>query len=259
MRGIHLPSVHLQQSRLSVAVTDLNLFMSNSTDTLLVSLTIIRYPKKYIFFALCAMAIHHLPLLFNKKIRFRKLLGCGKGGGFSKTPDWQQWAILTVRDEAMLPGTQQDLLKVLYGKFIAGWYRCFQCETHTFLLVPVSGHGSWDGQQPFGPIPHTTNYSGKVAVLTRATIRLNSLSRFWAHVKGASDLLHTANGLLYTVSIGELPFIKQATFSIWNSVEDMKAFAYQTRHKEVIKKTHEEKWYSEELFVRFRIVAEIST
>ncbi|MFT3746996.1 MAG: DUF3291 domain-containing protein [Agriterribacter sp.] len=258
MRGINLPSVHLQQRRLSVAITGLNLFMINSTDTLLVSLTIIRYPKKYIFFALCAMAIHRLPLLLSKKIHFYKLLGCGKGGGFSKTPDWQQWAILTVRDEAALPDTRQALLKALYGKFVAGWYRYFRCETNTFLLSPVSGHGSWDGQQPFGPVPYTTNYSGRVAVLTRATIRLNSLPQFWAHVKSTADILHTANGLLYTVSIGELPFIKQATFSIWNSVEEMKAFAYQTQHKEVIKKTHEEKWYREELFVRFRIVAEIS-
>ncbi|MFT3947027.1 MAG: DUF3291 domain-containing protein [Agriterribacter sp.] len=228
--------------------------MSIPAEPLLISLTIIRYPKKYIFFALCAMAIHRLPLLFNKRIRFRKLLGCGKGGGFSKTPDWQQWAVLTVRNNEPLPGTQQALLKILYGKFIAGWYSFWKCETKTFLLEPLSGHGRWDNKTPFGVLPGTTTHTGKIAVLTRATIRLTKLGRFWKHVKDSSAELNKADGLLYSLSIGEIPFIKQATFSIWSSMEDMKAFAYQSRHKDIIQKTREEKWYREELFVRFRMI-----
>jgi hypothetical protein len=43
-------------------------------------LTIIRYKKRFIYFALMAMAIHRLPLLLNKKIKFHKTLGCGQGG-----------------------------------------------------------------------------------------------------------------------------------------------------------------------------------
>ena len=61
-----------------------------------VTITIIRYPKKYVYFALLAMAIHRFPLWFNKKISFFKLMGCGKNGTFDKNPDWQQWGILTV-------------------------------------------------------------------------------------------------------------------------------------------------------------------
>ncbi len=232
--------------------------MNISTDTLLVSLTIIRYPKKFIFFALLAMAIHRLPLWTNKKIHFWKLLGCGKGGGFSKKPDWQQWAVLVVRDKEVLPHTQQAMLKVLYGKFIAGWYSFWKCKIRTFILEPLSGHGAWNDKAPFGILQDKKDHSGKVAVLTRATIRLTKLSRFWGHVKDTSDVLHSASGLMYTVSIGEIPFIKQATFSIWASIEDMYAFAYKTKHKEVIQKTRDEKWYSEELFVRFRIVNEIN-
>lgn len=223
-------------------------------ESIITSLTIIRYPKKYIIFALLAMALHRLPLLLNKKIYFWKLLGCGKGGGFSKTPDWQQWAVLTVRDNEPLPGTQQALLKMLYGKFIARWYACWKCETTTFLLEPLSGHGAWDNKMPFGALPEKNVYAGKIAVITRATIRLTKLGRFWKHVKDTSDELSKADGLLYSLSIGEIPFIKQATFSIWSSMEDMKAFAYQSRHKDIIQKTREEKWYREELFVRFRMI-----
>ncbi|MCC6288733.1 MAG: DUF3291 domain-containing protein [Chitinophagaceae bacterium] len=202
------------------------------------------------------MAIHRLPLWTNKKIHFHKLLGCGKDGGFSKKPDWQQWAILAVRDAESIPDTQHALLKMLYGKFIAGWYFFWKCETKTFILEPLSGYGAWDKKKPFGVLPDKSAYEGKLAVLTRATIRLTKLGRFWAHVKGTSDALHKANGLVYSLSIGEMPFIKQATFSIWSSIEDMNAYAYHTRHKEVIQKTREEKWYSEELFVRFKILWE---
>lgn len=222
---------------------------------LMVSLTIIRYPKKYSFFALLAMAVHRLPLWLNKEIRFWKLLGCGKGGGFSKKPDWQQWAILVVREKHCFSDTQPNL-KTLYGNFITAWYKCWKCETHSFLLEPLSGHGNWDNQKPFGLLKHKTDYAGKIAILTRATIRITKLSRFWVHVKNTSDLLDTANGLVYTVSIGEIPFIKQATFSIWEKTEDMLAYAYQTMHKDVVKKTRDEKWYSEELFVRFKVLQE---
>lgn len=230
--------------------------MSVSEKPLLAALTIVRYPKKFTFFALVAMALHRFPLWANKKIHFWKLLGCGKGGGFSKKPDWQQWAILVVRDEEDLPDTQPDLLKNLYGKFIASWYTCWQCETQTFLLEPLSGHGKWDRQEPFGKLSQKAISTDKIAILTRATIRPSKLGRFWANVKQTADLLNTSPGLLYTVSIGEIPFIKQATFSIWKNVEDMQAFAYRTQHKDVIQKTRDEKWYKEELFVRFRILRE---
>ena len=61
-----------------------------------------------------------------------------------------------------------------------------------------------------------------------------------------------AEGLITSIRIGEVPFIKQATFSIWESKESMKKFAYQMhQHQEVIKKTKKENWYSEDMFVRF--------
>jgi len=224
----------------------------------LVSLTIIKYPRPYILFALSAMAIHRLPLMLNRRIYFWKLLGCGKGGGFSRQPDWRQWAILTSGDLIhfnTIP--HEQLLKKLYGKFIAAWYRFFRCEVRTILLEPVSGHGYWDGKQPFGPLASTAMPAAPVAVLTRATIRTGKINRFWEHVDDISKQLHRAKGLVSSVSIGEMPLLKQATFSIWDSSESMHAFAYDAKpHTEVIKKTREERWYREELFVRFKVLAE---
>ena len=62
-----------------------------------------------------------------------------------------------------------------------------------------------------------------------------------------------ANGFITSIGIGEVPWIKQATFSIWESKEQMRQFAYKMKeHAEVVKKTHQEKWYSEDMFVRFK-------
>ena len=45
---------------------------------MIVSLTIIRYKKIFIPFALLAMASHRLPLWLNKEISVYKLMGSGK-------------------------------------------------------------------------------------------------------------------------------------------------------------------------------------
>lgn len=222
---------------------------------MLVTLTIIRYPKKYISLALLAMAVHRLPLLFNKKISFYKLLGCGKNGTFDRHPDWQQWGILAVRNTSTDIETfdSSSLINNLYGSFINKWIHIFKCETWTIFLEPIEGHGKWDGKEPFGILAKQPTYDGMIATLTRATIRLSKLKVFWQNVGGAANEMAGAQGFITSVGIGEMPYIKQATFSVWQSREDMKAFAYQMhQHKAIIQKTRKENWYSEDMFVRFK-------
>jgi heme-degrading monooxygenase HmoA len=186
-------------------------------------------------------------------------MGSGKNGTFSTKPDWQQWGIFTVSNRR-LKNVQikhmapEILLKKLYGPFINWWLLFFKCQTITYMLQPMEGHGLWDGKQPFGELPHKTDFNGTVAVLTRATIRFNRLKQFWANVNSVAVKMAGAGGFITSYGIGEVPFVKQATFSIWESKDDMKKFAYQMpEHQEVIKKTRQEKWYSEDMFVRFKI------
>jgi hypothetical protein len=219
---------------------------------MLVTLTVIRYKKRYVFFALLAMALHRLPFLFNPKISFYKLLGCGKNGTFDKHPDWQQWGILAAHTE-MSEANVDSNIKLLYGSFIAAWLKLFNCEVCTFYLEPIEGHGKWDGKECFGNLAKQTDFNGPIAILTRATIRLSQLSAFWKNVSSVATQMNSAKGLVTSIGIGEMPFIKQATFSIWQSKDSMKAFAYQMKeHAEVIKKTRKENWYSEDMFVRFK-------
>jgi hypothetical protein len=220
---------------------------------MIVTLTIIRYKKRFIPLALLAMAIHRLPLWLNRDISFFKLMGSGKNGTFDKKPDWQQWAVMAVHqgeEPARIPA-----LPDLYGRFMYRWWVALGCETLSFLLHPIEGHGMWDGKAPFGQLPKQSEYEGRIAVLTRATIRLSKLGRFWQHVAPVASRMANADGFITSFGIGEIPWIKQATFSIWRSKADMKAFAYQMKeHAEVVRKTHQEKWYSEDMFVRFKIL-----
>lgn len=213
---------------------------------MLVSLTIVRYPKIFIPLAFISMAIFRLPLFLNKSVRFSKLLGCGKNGTFDINPDYQQWGLMVVWD------SKEDFQRFKNDSFIWKFWRFFTSEQWNLLCVPLESHGKWDDQEPFGSPQPDRSYQGKIAVLTRATIRLSKLKNFWKNVPTVASSMNDAQGFITSVGIGEVPFIKQATFSIWEDLDSVKKFAYrQKQHAEVIKKTRQEDWYSEELFARF--------
>jgi uncharacterized protein DUF3291 len=210
------------------------------------TLIITRYPKYLGIFGFFSMMIFRLPLMVNKKIIFWKLMGSGKNGTFDIKPDFNQWALLyTMNDPSeFIPS------------FIKTYLKFFRCDVKQFIMQPVEGHGLWDGKKVFGELSKQNNYNGTIAVLTRATIRINRLKNFWKNVDAVANKMKTAPGFILSYGIGEVPWIKQATFSVWQNKESMKAFAYNMQqHTDVIKKTRKEKWYKEEMFVRFSILS----
>ncbi len=185
------------------------------------------------------------------------MLGSGSGGGFSLRPDWHQWAVMVVFSEDERPDDHLHFLKKYLGNYIPAYWRFFHCNVHSFLLEPLEGHGLWSGKKCFGNLPKNSGYEGKIAVLTRATIRLSRLRNFWKQVAGVNAQMLEAEGYIRSFGIGEIPAIKQATFSIWQSKAAMTQFAYRRHaHQDVIQKTRRENWYREEMFVRFRILQE---
>ena len=173
-------------------------------------------------------------------------MGSGKNGTFDIHPDFNQWAIFFTHED----------FKTKAPAFICKYLRFFNCDIKIFLLKPIEGYGVWDRKKIFGNLPKQTDYKGPVAVLTRATIKVSRLKNFWRNVDSVAQKMSSVKGLIISYGIGEMPWIKQATFSVWESKEAMKNFAYtMSEHKDIIRKTRNENWYKEELFVRFKIIS----
>jgi hypothetical protein len=175
---------------------------------------------------------------------FEKKLGTGGGQGFSLWPDFKTYAVLTAYSSA--EWAQAD------RRFDANQGTDFHFRQ--WYLEPVLGHGTWGGQQPFvfGPPlqPHE-----QVAVLTRASISRWKWPLFWMRVGRVGQIAAQWPGLLFAKGVGEYPLLEQATFSVWQNQEALKAFAYQGQHHaKVIRQTRKIQWYREEMFVRFRVL-----
>jgi len=189
---------------------------------------------------------------------FSKMLGCGKYG-FSILPDWLQYAFL-----AHWPS--QNEAQAFFDSPVFEQYRAVSLESFTLQMQPVKVRGTWEGLNPFVGVGSeksddlTLKANQPVVVLTRAKIRTNSLIPFWRNVPKTHQAMKQSKGLLLALGVGELPLVQQATVSIWDNVEAVKAFAYQQHyHKEVVKMTRRDNWYKEDLFARFLPVAVAGT
>lgn len=204
--------------------------------------------------ALSQMGLAGLDLGKAHGLRFWKLLGSGAGGGFSLKPDWSRYGLLAVWEN------RQAADEFFSNSELMRKYRQHAFEIYTIRLLPARSRGEWSGTNPFLPAAAAAapapKASAPIAVLTRATIHLSKLRRFWSYVPPTSLEIQNAKGLIASIGVGEAPFVKQATFSLWESENAMRQFAYRSPvHARVIKLTRDENWYAEELFARFTAVA----
>lgn len=183
---------------------------------------------------------------------FARMMGSGNGAGFSFWPNISVYAILIVWED-------WEWLAAYRNKSYLASYGQRAQEQFTLLLAPTQVKGKWGGHQPF-PLFTPSPINSLTAVLTRATIRKSQLINFWRHVPATSKAIEKAQGQLFSIGIGEWPWVQQATFSIWENEEAIRKFAYeQETHRHVIRKTREKNWYSEEMFARFRPIATIGS
>ena len=186
-------------------------------------------------------------------LQFLKLLGSGGINGFSILPDFGVYGMLAVWDSEAPARTFFDNHPQV---------KAFRDHAHsmwTIYLQTTMAHGRWEKQSPF-EITQTFDPKEPLAVLTRATIRTRHLFNFWRRVPSVSRSIADKPGLLFSVGIGELPIVQQATFSLWENSEQMMNYAYKSPlHKKVIQRTRALGWYKEELFARFRVVASEGT
>jgi hypothetical protein len=180
-------------------------------------------------------------------LRFWKLLGSGQGAGFSLRPNFSRYALFAVWE------TDEAARAFLADSDFARRYHARAEEVWTVRMRPVAAKGAWSGASPLHPLDAASE--GPVAVLTRATLRWRKLGAFWSAVPAASAALDRASGRIASIGVGEAPFVRQATFSLWASGESLRDYAYRdAAHVAAIRRTRDEDWYAEELFARFRPV-----
>jgi hypothetical protein len=188
-------------------------------------------------------------------LQFFQLLGSGADNGFGFWPNLRRYGLLATWAQAA------DAAAFFAAHPVWAAYEQRSTETWTAELAPLQAHGAWDGVNPFaGASGAPGPPEGPVAVLTRASIRLRRAPRFWRFVEPTSRALAGAEGLRLAIGLGELPLVRQATFSVWESVAAMQQYAYRdVRHREVIQLTRREGWYGEELFARFQVLKSTGT
>ncbi len=178
---------------------------------------------------------------------FVKLMGAGTGEGFTPVPDPGVMAVLTTWPDLATAQMQTEQAPV-FGRF-----RARACEAFTLHLTPISVRGSWSGQVPFRD---GTPGPGPVAALTRASVRLRMLPRFWGRVPAISARIGQDANVLFKAGIGEVPWLHQVTFSVWPDAAAMAAFAREGGpHAAAIRAVRAEGWFAEELYARFTLRA----
>jgi hypothetical protein len=194
------------------------------------------------------------PLRRVAGLRFFKLLGSGADNGFGLRPNLHRYGMMAVWD------SEETAAEFFATHPLWQEYQRRSAEIWTANLAPLKSHGLWDGVNPFDYQSENLGTDGPVAVLTRASIRLRKTPRFWRYVAPTSAAVAHAPGVLASIGLGELPVVRQATFSIWESAQAMQQYAYRGElHREVIQRTRQEGWYGEELFARFRVLGSEGT
>jgi heme-degrading monooxygenase HmoA len=182
-------------------------------------------------------------------LAFFKLMGSGQGKVFSLSPDWSRYALLATWR------SPEEATSFINDSAIMEAFRQKSTEVWTMRMYPIKSQGVWSGTNPFQPIAQALPAEAPLAVLTRASLRLGALRQFWKYAPESARSLDSAQGLVFSMGVGELPFVRQATLSVWENMDAMRAFAYKTAsHREAMQQKVQQNWYWEELFARFVIV-----
>lgn len=178
---------------------------------------------------------------------FQRVLGSGRNAGFGLIPSLSHQGLFCAFDQ------MERAKNFLEQAPTLGRYRDHAAEFAWLLLQPYSTRGTWSGFSPSVNAP-CPDEGGPIASLTRASIRPSKVRAFWSQSPAAEADLAQAPGCRLAVGLGEAPLLRQATFSLWESLHHLNAYARSGAHLRAIQAAYRGAHFSESMFVRFRVL-----
>jgi hypothetical protein len=189
-----------------------------------------------------------------KGLLFSKVMGSGHEGGFVLRPSPSHQGLICIFDRV----SSANLF--LQSELIAA-YRSNAREFVWGLYSITSAKGLWDGVAwgvteagaldgvylAAEDIESTT-----IAVLTRASIKPAHAVAFWRFAPATQKDLPAAKGCMLAMGMGEAPLLRQCTFSVWCSLDDVDSYARHGAHQKAIETSYRRDFFSESMFVRMR-------
>lgn len=187
---------------------------------------------------------------------FAKIMGSGHGGGFTLRPSPTHQGLICRFSRLDLA------LDFLRGKQVSAM-RERSREFWSGAMAVTSSRGSWD-QRPW-PLSDcdsqavegtdSNSTSRPLAVLTRASIVPSKAMSFWRYAPAAQADLKSALGCLLSVGLGEVPLVRQCTFSLWLDSQAMRNYATLGAHQIAAAAAQRRAFFSESLFVHMNVLS----
>jgi len=176
-------------------------------------------------------------------LQFFKVLGSGFGGGFSTKPSLHKQGLFCVFD------SEQHAKQFRAQSNLVQSYLNHSREFFAVTLNAFSTRGSWSDTQL--DVTAKAPVSGPIASLTRASIKPLKASAFWKNAQPAEVSINQSEGVLLSAGLGEAPYLRQATFTIWEDEAALNAYAQHGAHLAAIKAAYGQQYFSESMFTRF--------
>lgn len=206
-------------------------------------LSLVNYKSSSIPWGISRLVIGQYPFINIPGLQFVKVLGCGKQGGFDLNPSFNKQGLFCVFDSF------EHAQAFLETSPIINKYKKHSSEFFSVLLQAYSSKGSWSNAKI--NVCQTEPKEGPIAGITRASIKFSKAPAFWSKAPPAQRSLEQAPGCLLAAGLGEAPYLRQATFTMWESTSAMDRYARSGAHQEAIQTAYQGQFFSESMFTRF--------